>query len=166
MLWIFFASSYAPLFVIVAIREIRGSPDVALALVVVAGASAVALFALLEYSRRAIGATEFAVTGVSAHESDAVGYIVTYLIPFLDLGLNDPIRAISLIFLLLVVGALYVNSKMFYVNPLLSLVGFHLFEIVLAGGDTYVMLARRRRVRPGQLMARRLDEYVVIEAGQ
>jgi hypothetical protein len=96
-------------------------------------------------------------------DADAIGYVVVYLVPFLALATDSWQARASLVLFVAVVGALYVRSHIFYVNPVMSLVGYRLFEIE-AGNGFVILITRRSFVEPGvSVQARRLSDYVYIE---
>jgi len=56
-------------------------------------------------------------------------FLVTYIIPLLSLSYNGLRYCIVLLILLIFIGALYVKTNLFYMNPSLALLGFHLYEV-------------------------------------
>ncbi len=65
------------------------------------------------------------------------------------------------------IAVLYVRSELFYINPLLALVGYRLFQVATPAGTSVVLLTRRRFLRSGiDLKARRLSDYVYWEDRQ
>jgi hypothetical protein len=76
-------------------------------------------------------ADKIRVDSVTSRDGDAMSYIVTYLLPFLAVKLNDVIDVGSLGIVLLVIAVLYVNSNMIYTNPVLNIAGYHIFETTM-----------------------------------
>jgi hypothetical protein len=130
---ILFHSSYAPLFLIIAMRGWRESRYLAVGLAIVAVFSVVVLFIFLRTAQK-LSADKVNVASVISRDGDAMSYIVTYLLPFLAVKLNDPTDVLSLGIVLFVIGLLYVNSNMIHTNPVLNVVGYHIFEIEDANG--------------------------------
>jgi hypothetical protein len=96
-------------------------------------------------------------------DADAIGYVVTYLIPFLALSSDTWQARAALLLFVVVVGALYVRSHIFYVNPILNLVGYRLFELEVGTGFV-ILMSRKSYVAPRTtLQARRISDYVYIE---
>ena len=93
-----------------------------------------------------------------------MSYIVTYLIPFLDLDLKSGSDVGALLVLLAVIGILYVNSNLIYINPILNLVGFHVYEVSGEDGRPSALLTRRGYIPPGErLRVVSLGNYVLME---
>lgn len=60
------------------------------------------------------------VTNVSNRNSEAIGYIATYILPFLFQSLNGWYELLSILFILFIVYKIYTNSSMLLINPLLN----------------------------------------------
>lgn len=157
-----FLSSYAPLLVILSIRDSFGVPWARIALLLVAAGSVAAL-ALVLFATQRFTAHSIAVQSVERRDGEAVGYIVAYLLPFLD-GYDDMRSRISMGILFAVLGVLYVHSNLIYMNPILNVVGYHLFDVQDSDGKTSVVITRRRYLRVGSdLDVVSLGNYVAVE---
>lgn len=85
---ILFLSSYAPLFLIIAMRGWGDSPYLAGGFAVVAVLSVVVLFVFLRAARK-LAADKIKVDSVFSRDGDAMSYIVMYLLPFLAVTRPD-----------------------------------------------------------------------------
>ena len=160
---ILFFSSYAPLFLIIAMRGWRDSRYFAVALVAVSLASVIVLFLFLRIARK-LAADRIKVDSVASRDGDSMSYIVTYLLPFLAVKLNDVTDVESLGIVLLVIAVLYVNSNMIYTNPVLNIAGYHIFEIHDADGKTSALISRHTYIRTdSDIDVISLGDYVVLE---
>jgi hypothetical protein len=93
-----------------------------------------------------------------------MSYIVTYLLPFLAVKLNDPTDLISLGIVFAVIGLLYVNSNMIHTNPVLNIVGYHIFEIEDSDGKTTALVCKRSYIRTdSEIDAISIGDYVLLE---
>ncbi|MFN8366128.1 MAG: hypothetical protein U0Y96_02675 [Candidatus Kapaibacterium sp.] len=71
------------------------------------------------------------VIDVKDKTSEAIGYIATYVIPFLFVDFNDAFSIVGIsILLLVIIAPLYVRSTLLVINPLLNLWG-HLNDVTL-----------------------------------
>jgi len=144
----------------------RGWSDsryLAAGLVVVSGLSVVVLFVFLRNARK-LTADRIKVDSVVSRDGDAMSYIVTYLLPFLAVKLNDVTDAASLGIVLFVIAILYVNSNMIYTNPVLNIAGYHIFEIQDAEGKTTALICKRAYVRTGsEIAVISVGDYVLLE---
>jgi hypothetical protein len=160
---ILFLSSYAPLFLIIAMRGWKDSRYLAAGIAVVAVLSVVVLFVFLRSAQR-LASDKISVDSVVSRDGDAMSYIVTYLLPFLAVKLNDVTDAASLGLVLFVIAILYVNSNMIYTNPVLNIAGYHIFEIQDADGKTTALICKRAYVRMGsEINVISVGDYVLLE---
>lgn len=160
---ILFLSSYAPLFLIIAMRGWNDSRYLAAGIAVVAVLSVVVLFVFLR-SVQKLASDKITVDSVVSRDGDAMSYIVTYLLPFLGVKLNDVTDAASLGIVLVVIAILYVNSNMIYTNPVLNIAGYHIFEIQDADGKTTALICKRAYVRMGsEINVIAVGDYVLLE---
>lgn len=160
---VLFLSSFAPLFVVFGLLESFGAGWPSYVCYAVAVVSAVALFGMIRSSRRL---SPIAVELVQARprDTDAIGYLATYVVPFAALGVEDWRSRCALLVFLVLVGVLYVRAHLFYVNPLLSIAGYRLFEGETSTGRPLLVLTKRKFVS----MRARIDlftlsDYVYLE---
>lgn len=65
---------------------------------------------------------------ISNRNSESIGYIATYIIPFMFQGFNTVYEVFAITFLLLIICRIYINSNLLLVNPILSF-KYSIFEI-------------------------------------
>jgi len=144
-----FLSSYAPLFAILAYDAYPGN----LVLVWTLGATAVvspaALWGYVHYWLPRKAEIPITAERVTPRDSEAVSYLLFYLFPFLDVNLQSLSESAPMIVLLLVMSIIYINSNMMYVNPMLNLFGYHIFEVENEDGKVYGLISRDKYIRPG-----------------
>ncbi len=125
--WLLFLSSYAPLFAVLLIRtwdhEWLRFVFGCLALLPVVGT----LVVIAAAGRLEPDVLE-RVT-VRNRAMDGAAYFATYVISFVPS--SDPGRGdiAALAVLLLVLGSIYVNSGLLHLNPTLSLMGWHIYDV-------------------------------------
>lgn len=68
------------------------------------------------------------VTDVKNKNSEAIGYIATYIIPFLFQSFNGWYECFSVLLLMYIIYRIYINSSLLLINPLLS-IKFAIYEI-------------------------------------
>ncbi|SFT09556.1 hypothetical protein [Sphingobacterium wenxiniae] len=144
-----FVSSYLPLFLLLIARQISVNNDylywggISWESVKLFGAkfglSAILLFfsavgafgywkTLANIEEVAKNGNPVTVTDVKNKNSESIGYIATYLIPFLFQNFDNWYECVSVIFLLLIIYRIYINSSLLLINPLLSF-RFGIYEI-------------------------------------
>ena len=149
-----FVTSYLPLFILIVLRQIFENHDY----LVFAGFSfsAVSVFlskfglsviliiisivGLFGY-HQTLGNIEevskngrpVAIKDVKNKNSEAIGYIATYIIPFLFQSFSGWYEFISVLFLLSLIYRIYINSSLLLINPILSF-KFSIYEIEYLDG--------------------------------
>lgn len=175
--WVLFFNSYSPLFLILLWRQISaaraggeevlgallGPPYLAAALaVVIALSNAIVAFLLLQ-SRR-LAAERLNVKSWTSNSGEALSYIVTYIIPFLDFEASKDL--VPLLILLGVIGVVYVNSNLLYTNPILSLFGIRIFEVTLDSERKLMLMTWKPepcQEEKGVLLARNISGNIYLE---
>ena len=161
-----FLSSYAPAFVIFAVRAYGRSCLMFIVTLSLAVLSVVAFILYIKVTRTG-GPIRMRVVHVEGRDADLAAYVAAYLLPFVAIFGADTQNVIALALFLLFIGVLWTNSDLLYLNPLLALAGYHLFLAELnpvgaepraEGGSKRFVLAHRRLLHVG-------DELRVIAVG-
>jgi len=151
-----FLSSYSPAFLILAVRSVDRSGTLFWISIVLAALSAGA-FLLFIHVARTGGPFRATVEDVEPRDGDLAAYVATYLLPFVVVFGATVQDVIALGLFLFFIGLLWVNSRMVYLNPLLALIGYHVYVVQLRtigapAADTLprsFLLSHRRDVRAG-----------------
>jgi hypothetical protein len=160
---VLFFSSYAPLFLILAIRSGVTNRWLALSLTALAAISVLVLWWFVRKART-LAAHKVSIASVISRDGDAMSYIVTYLLPFLAVDFTKSSDVVSLGIVFGVICLLYVNSNLIHTNPLLNLVRFHVFDVQDGDGKNFALISRRSYVRNGsELEVISLGDYVSME---
>lgn len=69
------------------------------------------------------------VVKVNEQNYDTLTFIASFMIPLVSFQLHQLSHWIVLTVLVIVVGIIFCNSKGYYTNPTLALIGFHLYNI-------------------------------------
>lgn len=68
------------------------------------------------------------IINITNRNSESIGYIATYIIPFMFQGFNTAYEVFAMLFLFIIVYRIYINSNMLLINPILSF-KYSIFEI-------------------------------------
>ncbi len=123
-----FLSSYAPAFFILAVRCFGRSEVMFWAAIALLGLALLAYATFLEVIPRG-GKFRARVIDVDPHDGELAAYVATYLLPFVmvfDAGVQDAV-AFTLFFFF--IGIVWVGAGLYYLNPLLTLVGIHVYMV-------------------------------------
>lgn len=167
-----FLSSYLPLFALIGMRSIQRSNLISIScgLLVVAGAVGTFLF-LRTAERKPKG--NYELLAVENRDGDVAAYAATYLLPFITVFTGEWQDVLTLAAFIAFLGTIYVRSRLIYVNPVLALMGYHLWRTIpaTAGAATddnrgrwpHYLLADNAKIREGQLIsAFRLAEDLLL----
>jgi hypothetical protein len=153
-----FISSYAPLFLILAVRFTQPW------LVVLCGVLTVVGIAMAVWILRSHGAASAApldIVEVDDGGEQAATYLITYLLPFV--AVDEPsVREVVAYGIFVIVGALvYVRSDMQVVNPLFYALRRRILKVKTRNGRTLYAIARRRLL-PGPVTGREITPGVLL----
>jgi hypothetical protein len=148
---VLFASSYAPLGGLYFLLYVGTNNQIALASLGIAVLSTIALWLLLRWWKRDGDPTCDAVLEYQKPGAEVMGYIASYLLPFLGFSLDSRRHIAVLGAYLVILGYLYVTTDMIRVNPTLSLLGYGVYDAKLQEYGATWLLARGR-IRRGSLI--------------
>lgn len=124
-----FLSSYAPLFLLVGLRSIDDSHAIAGVAGVLVIAGAAGTFVLLNAAPSKTDEI-YKLVEVEKRDGDVAAYAATYLLPFVTVFSGKTLDVISLAAFVAFLGFIYVRSRLIYVNPVLMLLGYHLWRVI------------------------------------
>lgn len=146
----FFISSYVPLYVLLIIKNIlerctdEGEFTVTLiqlktahyfdevndyAIVALLFLSVISFLYLKNITKKSGGVHYYKVISIEDQTGNMYfNYISIYLLSCMGLTLNSIVDVFVLIFLMLIVGYIYISNHMTYMNPVLQFMGFKIYE--------------------------------------
>jgi hypothetical protein len=92
-------------------------------------------------ARRRLTRISFAVVEVKAVDNEVVAYVVAYLFPLVTPA--PLLHSYSLIFIFALLAVVMSSSHAFTFNPLLTLMGYHFYEVKCSSGVSYLVLSKR-----------------------
>jgi hypothetical protein len=157
-----FLSSYFPLSLIFFVILVQEHRYIAIGILAVGSGG---LLWMLLYLRKAqtLGAIQIEIAGFHRRDAEAMAYIVTYIIPFLVIPFHGWKEGIALCIFFVVLGILYVNSNMIHINPMLNLLGYHLYEITSEDGGVHSLVARRSIRHRESVTVVKLGDEILLE---
>jgi hypothetical protein len=141
-----FLSSYAPLFLILAIKNYTET-------YLVIGMGVLILISVI-FSLYVIGKSSkmngdyHEVKEVEDKSNQFLEYIIAYIIPFLGFNTTSIPDLISLGIIFVLIGLLYIRSDLVYMNPLLNLMNYNLYKI--NDGKNGLMIITKEEVTVGK----------------
>lgn len=158
-----FLSSFSPLFGLMAFVN-RCTP---LAMWLLAGVSAVGIVGLVIVMVTLASETgiNIVVQRATPMDGEVLAYIAAYLVPFLGLDLTEINDVVLFCGFLVVLCIVYINSNMLFVNPLLSVAGFHTFAVTDKNNSVFTVLTRQRDIPDGVTISpAQIDRHLRVDA--
>jgi len=91
-------------------------------------------------------------------------FLTTYIIPLICFDLSNIRYVVVLMFLLIIIGAIYVKTDMFYVNPSLALLGYHIYKangsFINDDKENIILIARERLQICDKVVYKKLDNRI------
>jgi hypothetical protein len=159
---VLFLSSYAPLALIFAGLFWQTHPAAAAANLGVAALSLLGL-AIFFLGAHRLAPRQSKVATVRGRDDQVMSYVMSYLVGFLSVAFSDTRHLIALAAFFLLLAYIYVNANVIHVNPVLNLLGYHLYEVTLADGETYSLIARGRVRRGATLSFATIGDDILLQ---
>jgi hypothetical protein len=161
---VLFLSSFAPLLVVFGLLDSFGSGVASYMCYGLAILSLLALYVSFR-SWRKLSVTETKVARARPRDADVIAYVATYIVPFAALGVATWQQRAALIGFFALVGVLYVRANLFYVNPILAIANFKLYEVETESGKVLLLISKAPYLRPGgTLKVHTLSDYIYLDS--
>ena len=138
--------AYFPLAIFLAAKyTFASTPKVWLGLVIL-GLSVIGLLGTIPVFKSiySLGPTLIKVATVKRAGEKILAYSASYIIPFMGLVAGSKWEIFSLITFLAFTFYVYIRETLVYLNPVLYLVGFRIYEITTEQGNTLTVLSKSR----------------------
>ncbi len=89
------------------------------------------------------GTRTFTVVKSKNRTSDALDYIIAYIIVFLGFQFKQWQDVASIIILLVVIFFVYIHSNLIFVNPLLNVFGYKIHDVEISTGESIVLVTKK-----------------------
>ena len=131
-------------------------------------------YCLIAYKRFGFelkGATDipFQIKKIEGINYEHLTFLATYVVPLISFDFGSGRQMIVLALLLIVMGVIYIKTDLFYANPSLALLGFHIYRAdgdFKNGGREGIILICRDRLTEGQKVSYiKLDDRIYYAKG-
>lgn len=147
-----FVSSYFPLTVIICILFAAQQPILAWVSLGIGVMGLILTYIYVFRIAARMTPIQVKIIGRQEKDGDIMGYIASYIVPLVTFPLNGWQQVATLLIFIVVLGVIYVNSSMIRINPMLSLVGYHLYDITVENDQDVYALFTRRRIARGEIV--------------
>ena len=91
-------------------------------------------------------------------------FLTTYIIPLICFNLTSARYIFALVFLLIIIGVIYVRTDKFYANPTLAVLGFRLYKVTAetrtSTKENIIIITKNRLSEKDRIRMVELDEKV------
>ena len=162
---ILFVSSFSPLLLVFALLDSFGKGAATILCLVLAGLGPLLLYLVLRLAQRIEG-VPLVPSGHRRRDADVLAYVATYLIPFLTVDAVTLRSRLAIAIFIALIALFYVRGEMYFLNPLLGIVGYRVFEIDMSDGSAIVLITKRRHISDhATLRPVQLADYIFWEPG-
>ncbi len=141
-----FLSSYFPLTLIFFFLFVEQQPIWAIVVLIIGLSGLISMVLYFFQFAPRLGSIQERITGLQRRDGDVMGYIASYLLPFVAIPFSGWQQGVALLIFVIVLGIVYVNSNMIHINPMLNLFGYHVYEITFEHSEAPHSLITRRRI--------------------
>lgn len=79
-------------------------------------------------------------------------YLISYIIPFLSFNFNNVFDMIALLFLLMTICIIYINSDLLYINIVFNVCRYNLFKVNEEQDDEYMILTKKKHLKTNEIL--------------
>jgi len=147
----------------IGLKELAGRNIVAMFSIIMLG---IGLFFLYTFNKNLKGSvsSSFKIKKLSNKNYEHLTFLTTYIVPLIFFDLGNLRYVTVLLILLIIIGIIYVKTDMFYANPTLAIMNFHLYEadIKLRDGvhEGIVIISRSELELNSKLVYRKIDRKI------
>lgn len=129
------------------------------------------VFAFKRFDFDLKGATDipFEIKKIESINYEHLTFLATYVVPLISFDFGSGRQMIVLALLLIVMGIIYIKTDLFYANPSLALLGFHIYRAdgnFKIGDRDGIVLISRERLSEGQKVSYiKLDDRIYYTKG-
>lgn len=146
-----FLSSYVPLIIIFSIRVVNNYRYFTISGIIISIILTIILLRIIKATAQ-LSIEKLSLSNVNYKSSDLLAYMFSYVFSFLDFNLESYIDLIIILFIFVILAVIYINSNMIYINPMLSIFGYKIYEIIDDDKNIYVLITKKSKLEVGKSM--------------
>lgn len=116
------------------------------------------------YKLKGSNRTALKITKIENKNYEHLTFLTTYIIPLICFDLGNTKYIIVLFILLVIIGAIYVKTDLFYANPTLALLGFHVYQVDAEfrteNKENVIIISRGKLEINSRVFYRKLDDKI------
>ncbi len=129
------------------------------------------LYAYKKFDFDLKGATDipFEIKKIESLNYEHLTFLATYVVPLISFDFGSGRQMLVLTLLLVVMGVIYIKTDLFYANPSLALLGFHIYRVDgnFKNGDRegIILIAREKLIENQKVGYIKLDDRIYYAKG-
>lgn len=148
-----FVSSYAPMLLLFGVLDTFGIEPLRWALIVLGAASLGLLPIMFFVAKKNGNPRTLQLTEAKPKDIEMLAFFASYVVPFTTVAPGNATRTWGLIVFLVLTAGIYLRNGLYYLNPIIALLGFKVFDVKIEGGTSALMITRRKYVEQTQAIA-------------
>ena len=109
----------------------------------------IVLWGILSDAKTTANPFQVEITQVKEMNHIYIGYLMSYVIPFLSFNFGNIFDILTVVLLLSLVCFIYINSNLLYVNVMFSIFGYNLFKIIDSEKNEYRLITNNKNLLIG-----------------
>lgn len=137
-----FLSAYSPLFIIIILKSLENGILLFSLVISLVITNAIWLVVINLAGKKNIKTIK--VKSLENKTGESLSYIIGYVISLADYNLYQTQDIIIVLMLILVLYTIYSNSDMIFINPLMNILGYRMFEVTTENNEKIKIIIRQK----------------------
>jgi hypothetical protein len=108
---------------------------------IIASIAGVASYFDFANSRKYAGDLPRKIDSVESQNFQAISFLATYIVPIAFINFMEWRHAANALLLIVIIGAIFVKTNLYYTNPILTVLGFNLYKATF-GNAAMILISR------------------------
>lgn len=116
-----------------------------------------------DYLLKGTGKLPFKIEKISNANYEHLAFLATYIIPLICFNFDNTRYIIVLFLVLIIIGAIYIKTNIYYANPTLALLGFRIYHIQMEqtkDEETIIVIAKQELSKNDKISTIPFDENI------
>ena len=162
------ATSYAPVLLTFAFADYieNGFKNSHITFIAIVIGLVILCHLVLTEAKRRLELLKFKITSVKTADMEIVGFVIAYLLPFVNSS-SVHVNYAVLIFILILLLVITWTTNSYHFNPLLAFFGYHFYEVTTEGAITFLLITKKDVRKTSEIKSVvQLTNYITLDAGE
>lgn len=93
---------------------------------------------------------------------ESVTFLATYIVPLACIDLDKDRSALMLIIILILIGWIYIKTNLFYTNPTLAVLGYHIYKISSDTKSDITIITKKKISVGDNIYLKNIDDKIYL----